>query len=281
MNKALTLFTIIAAAIGCTEPLDLDYTGKSSNSLVVDGSITTDTMAHKVVLSRTVDFTSPNAVYETNATVTLTDGEILYPLNEKEPGVYYTENNVYGVIGKTYYLNITTSDGATYEAQSTLNAISAIDSIIFVKEYEDLLEKNFYKLYFFGQESPELGQYYMWNLYLNDSLVNDTIDETPFQEDAWVNGKYLSYFDVFWLEEEAVNYDTIEVVLEMYSIPKEYYTFLYEVMSETTWRGGPWDPTPSNVSTNITNGGLGFFVAKARTYAKQMYYKPLEASGDD
>ena len=59
---------------------------------------------------------------------------------------------------------------------------------------------NFYKVYFYGLEPPELGQFYLWNLYLNDSLVNDTINETRFEEDSWVNGSYMKDFDIEFKE---------------------------------------------------------------------------------
>ena len=116
----------------------------------------------------------------------------------------------------------------------------------------------------------------MWNVYLNDSLINDTINETAFEEDTYVNGEYLENLEIYWLEEKNVNHDTVKVELEMISIPEEYYTYLIEIMSETTWRGSPWDPTPANVSTNISNGGAGFFVAMAKTSQTVMYYKTEE-----
>lgn len=278
MKQIIFIAIVIVMAAACTEPLDVDYEGKSTNSLIVDGSITNDTAAHQVILSRTMDYTSNELVYETDAVVTISDGEKEFQLSEKEPGMYYTESTVFGEIGKTYILNIETLDGKTYEAVSKMEPISTIDSITFKKEYVDFLETDFYKVYFFGQESPELGQYYYWDLYINDSLMNDTISETRFEEDAWVNGVYLSDFDIYWMTDEEIkgNADTLEVELVMYSMPKEYYMYLFELMSETDWRGSPWDATPANVSTNISNGGLGFFVARAKTKANYSYVRTLE-----
>ena len=278
MKKGIFILFILSVFIlsNCTEDLNTDYKGKSTNRLIVDGSITTDTTAHIVKLSRTLDFNATGINYETGATVTISDSEHIYILNEISPGTYSTDSSVYGVPGKTYSLYIETSDGEVYEASSRLNPISGIDSIKFVKEYFDLANMNFYKLYFYGQEDPEPGQFYLWNLYFNDSLVNDTIDETTFVEDEMVNGNYISDFDIYWIEEDDVKLDTFTIKLEMLSIPEEYYFYLVDIMSETSWRGSPWDPMPANVPTNISNNAVGFFVAQAKTSLSMFYTKPVE-----
>ena len=277
MKNILFILAVLVIGISsCTEDLKTDFKGKSEHLLMVEGYITTDTTAHKVILSRTFDFSDTAMIYERGAIVTISDSLNVYPLTEYEPGIYLTDSNVFGEIGHTYILNITLSDGTQHEAVSHLNAVSTIDSIRFAKEYFEFTDSYYYKAYFYGQEPPGKGQFYIWNLYLNDSLFNDTINETRFEEDEWVDGNYLEDFDVYWVEEESVRGDTIEVMLEMESIPEEYNDFLIELMMETTWRGSPWDPFPANISTNISGEAVGFFVAKAVTRAKVTYYKSIE-----
>lgn len=256
----------------CTEELDVDYAGESNNKLVVEGRITTDTMAHTIKLTRTVDFNAEDIQPERNAIVTIFDGDKIIELTENEPGIYQTAPDVYGEVGKTYTLNIELDNEQKYEAVSQLNPVSTIDSIRFVKESFSFTD-DLYIVYFYGQEPPEKGNFYYWNLYLNDSLVNDTIDETRFESDAFVNGQYIYDFDIYWVDEETVPWDTVEVTLEMLSIPEDYNSFLIEVFSETSWRGGPFDPTPANVLTNVSNGGIGFFYAAAINRETITYYK--------
>jgi len=270
------LAVLAIVSTSCTEDLDVDFEGKSSNRLVVDGRITSDTMNQKIILSRTIDAGSKDVVYETGAEVTLWDSTNLFVLNETEPGVYSTDDDFHGIPGKTYTLNITAKDGEEYEAISRMSPISAIDSIKIKKEYFGFADMDFYKVLFYGQESPEPGQYYMWNIYVNDSLANDTINETMFEEDSYVNGEYMDGIEIYWMTEEEVRDDTVKFELEMLSIPEEYYNYLVEVMMETTWRGSPWDPTPANVSSNISNGAVGFFVAMATTRQSIVYYKTDE-----
>lgn len=262
--------------IACTEELDTDYSGNSNNRLVVDGRITTDTMAHTIKLSRTVDFNASGIVMEEGAAVTISDGENLISLNEVEPGIYQTSPDVYGETGKIYALNIKLESGEEYTASSKLNSISTIDSIRFVRESFSFIEKDHYIVYFYGQEPAEKGNHYFWNLYLNDSLYNDTIDESRFESDIFVNGQYIYDFDIYWVDLEEVPWDTTEVTLEMMSIPEAYNSYLIEVFSETSRRGGPFDPTPANVSTNISNGAIGFFYAAAVTRKSITYIKTEE-----
>jgi len=274
-NIIIYLIALVFLA-SCTESLDSDYRGNSDNRLVIEGSITTDTMAHRVVLSRSVDFNAKNSSPEEGANVTISDGSVTFALSENKPGMYYTESDVYGLPGKTYTLTVELASGDLYTASSKMNSVSAIDSIRFVREDIPIAGEH-YKAYFYGWEPEEPGHRYLWNLYLNDSLWNDTISEIWFEEDTWVNGQYIYDFDIYWLDPEKVpSADTLQVIMEMYSIPNDYYVFLIEVMSETTWRGGPFDPTPANVSTNISNNALGFFYAASISRQSVMYIKSEE-----
>ena len=273
MKNIIYTLIILFAITYCTERLDLDYSDTGSSKLIVDGSITTDTTAHTVRLNRTVDYSAEELLPETGATVSILQDENLIPLTETVPGIYQTDSTVFGKSGKTYQLQITLGTGEEYHAETVINAVSSIDSIRFVRESFSFTNDDFYLLYFYGQEPPERGNFYFWNLYLNDSLYNDTIDEARFESDDFVNGQYIFDFDIYWVDPEKIPWDTTTVTLEMLSIPEEYNTYLIELFSETSWRGGPFDPTPANVTTNISNGAIGFFYGAAVTRKTITYIK--------
>lgn len=273
MKEIKYILILLFMITSCTERLDLDYTNTGSNKLIVDGRITTDTMAHTIRISRTVDFSAEDLAPEEGAIVTISDGENLISLSETSPGIYQTDPSVYGIVGRDYKLHILLDNGEEYEAETRINSVSTIDSIRFVRESFSFTKDEFYLLYFYGQEPPESGNHYFWNLYLNDSLYNDTIDESRFESDDFVNGQYIFDFDIYWVETEKIPWDTTVVTLEMLSIPEEYNTYLIELFSETSWRGGPFDPTPANVTTNISNGAIGFFYGAAITRKSITYIK--------
>ena len=279
MINKLIYFVILISSLflwKCTEDLDVGYIGSSNDRLIVYGKITTDTMRHTVKLSRSLDYSSSEEKPERNATVTISDGDTIFSLKETSAGTYQTDSTVYGIPGKTYTLSIELENDSVYTATAELLPITGTDSIRVKKEYFSFMDEYYYKVYFFGQEPAGKGDYYLWNLYLNDSLYNDTINETAFESDEWVDGAYIHDFDVYWVEEDAITKDTTDVMLEMYSLTEDYYMFLFELMSETTWRGGPFDPTPANVRTNISNSGLGYFSAHAISRGKFRYIKSKE-----
>lgn len=263
MNRIYILLSVLSLVfVGCTEKLDTDYQGETDNLLVVVGELSTDTTSHKVFLSRTVNYNADTAEAERGATVTITDivSNRVFELNEIAPGVYSTQPDVFGVVEHEYRLDIQTSNGEDYFAVSKINSVTDIDSISVKFAYESFIGEYFYKVYFFGQEPAGKGDYYKWDLYMNDTLYSDTLSKSQFQSDDFVDGQYISDFDIYWLEPKEVKGDTVLFTVEMGSLTEDYYNYLIEVMSETAWRGGPFDPTPANVSTNI-EGGLarGFF----------------------
>lgn len=268
--RAIIYVLAILTIVSCTEKLDVDYKGKTDNELVVYGGITTDTTTHTIELKRAIDYNSAQQPMVTGAYVTISDGNNVFELSESDPGIYQTAPWVYGVPGTAYQLNIELN-GEIYSAIDTMPATSPIDSIKIRKELFPFDENYYHKLYFYGQENPKPGNYYRWDVYINDSLRSDTLSEINFQPDDWVNGIYIIDFDVYWLPEYNFPQKTSKVELKMSCISHAYYYYLYNTLSESAWRGGPYDPIPANVPSNVENA-LGFFFTKAIS-RKSVIYK--------
>ena len=60
----------------------------------------------------------------TGANVTILNNSDVIPLSEQEPGHYYTDSDVYGLIGERYELHIELSNGENYEAITYIQNIS-------------------------------------------------------------------------------------------------------------------------------------------------------------
>ena len=85
-NKVLLFLLILAPLYSCTERIDISL-DNSAVRLVVEGSLTTDTMSHKVLLSSTSGYfynQPPQPV--SGATVTISDGENILNLNRDYSG---------------------------------------------------------------------------------------------------------------------------------------------------------------------------------------------------
>ena len=131
MNKSLFYIALVfLLTLGCTKEVDIELNNEENSRLVVEGLITTEQTAHKVRLTRTSSyFSNQSPPVETGATVSVSDGTTTFLLSETEPGLYVTDSNVAGEIGKTYTLNISTTDGEKYTASCELKQIAHLDSI--------------------------------------------------------------------------------------------------------------------------------------------------------
>jgi hypothetical protein len=262
---------------GCEEIMDLRFEGTKDKTLVVEGQITTDTMAHTVMLSWTGDFfNKPPQDMVTSAVLTITDGEKTYNLTEtsEQPGVYKTDPDVYGEIGKTYTLHISLPDGREFSGSDLLPDCADIDSIAQSDNYNHGFfgyEYYGYDLLLYAQEPEPAGDNYMYFLYLNDSLVSDSLSEVLFASDEFVNGNYINGLQTHIIGEDLFVGDSMKVTLEMQSITTGYYDFLSGMLLEI-WRGSPWDGPPANVPGNISNDARGYFRASDVKRKTRIFY---------
>jgi len=224
-------------------------------------------MSHIIILSSSSDFFSidPQEMIR-NADLRITDGEKSFKLAETIPGVYLTEPSVYGEIGKTYTLKIKLEDGREYSASDRIYSLPEVDSVTvrdtILYQGPDKGNVSGYAIMYFGPEKPSPGDYYFWNLYINDSIFNKYYWNSTFTDDKFVNGSYIHDFMVYFVKNSDVPKDTNVITLETLSISKNYYNFLTDSNQETVWRGSPWDAPPANISSNVENGA-GFFKASA------------------
>ncbi|MCF8304064.1 MAG: DUF4249 domain-containing protein, partial [Bacteroidales bacterium] len=134
--KTLALFFLTGVFFSsCTEKIDVEL-DESYTRLVVDGSITTDTMAHTIRLLETADyFANQPATPVTGAEIKVNDGNGSIQLTEDKPGIYKTAPDYFAEVGKTYHLTINLQSevgGHTiYEATEKVNPIAEMDSIGF------------------------------------------------------------------------------------------------------------------------------------------------------
>lgn len=258
MKYILSFSIILILIYSCTEKIDIELNDEKNSRLVVDGGITTDTASHTIKLTRTSSyFENQKTPAETNAIVSISDGTNLFMLTETSPGVYRTAPDVAGKFGKTYTLNIELANGEKYEASCKIDTIPAIDLIEYY--YHEVYESYIFLL--FAQEPEGKGDNYMFNIYLDGKLDNDTLRETSFQGDELFDGMYIPGLEIYYLPENEISKDTTHVKIDMLSMTKAQLDYYLALMMETDWRGGPYDGPPANIPSNISKGALGFFWA--------------------
>lgn len=269
-TKILILTIILAGLLAqCTERIEVEV-DSTYTRLVVEGYVTTDTMAHSVKLSLSGDyFINKQAGRISNAVVMIDDGDRLFELSEseKEPGLYLTDPGFHGIPGKTYTLLIShvdaDGDGAyeEYTAESLLPPVAPMDSIGL-----ELMETPHFKIYqvlVYAWDPPETN-FYAFRVYRNNTLLTDTLSELIVQSDEFFNGNYTYGIPSQFLDQDEEgevleNGDT--VVFELNGITEEYYQFVMEAQSEVFSRTPIFSGPPANITSNISNGALGFFTA--------------------
>lgn len=273
INRFIILSILAFAITSCTEDIDLEL-NNGYERLVVEGSLTNEAKIHEIKLSKTASYFSElQTQMVSNAEVSITDGTNTFILTENpdKPGIYQTEPDVKGIPGNTYTLNINNAEinnkVENYTATCDMHEIASMDSI-------QLEHMKKYKLYFvnvYAKDPAATKDYYLFNVYLNGNLYSDTISEQIVQSDDFFNGNYTYGITSQILYDNDVEIgDTI--TFELAGITREYYNFILELQTESGFSIPLFSGPPANVSTNVSNGGLGFFsvysVSKASTIVK-------------
>jgi hypothetical protein len=263
----ISVFTLLTA---CTEPIDIEL-DSSFSRLSVFGEISTDSTVHNIRLTRSADyFYNQPSVGVSDAIVKISDGEneIFLTENPLNPGNYQTPSGFFGIPGKTYVLVIENvdidKDGVmeSYSASSFLPFLASQDSIRIKYSKNSFYEGTEIMLY--AQDPAESIDYYAFKIIKNGILQTDSLPEIIAQDDLFFNGKYTNGITVQFLDEakegeQVFPGDTI--TLEMLGITKEYYIFIIEAQTELFGSNPLFSGPPANISTNISNGALGFFGA--------------------
>lgn len=248
----------------CTEKIDIEL-DSSDIRCVIYGEITTDTMAHKVKITRSADyFSNQPADPIRGATVTITNGTEIFQLNESstEPGCYFTSPDVYGTPGDTYTINVSNVDLlgngnlTSYTASSKLNPVEKLDSID--AKYNNF---GFWEVLIWAKEPAETEDYYMFKLHINDVLYTDSLSNLVIQDDILINGSYVNGASAFYLFEKDTLKPGDRLTVEICNINKDFYHFIYEAQLMSSPQVPIFSGPPANVRTNFNNGAIGYFAA--------------------
>lgn len=264
----IILFSSVILFSACDEEeitLNLD---SSPVRLVVDGMITTDTMAHCVSLSLSSDyFYNKPAVRVSGAKVTISDGDETFELVESEtaPGKYYTPADYFGKQNHLYTLEITGVDLAGIAKDEVFSAESYLHSVLTVDylEVDYTTQFDLWKVLLYAQDPAE-ENFYLFKLLRNGKLITDEYAEMSVTNDEYFDGNYIDGVWLFELDYEDRDEDLQAgdvLTVESYMIDENYYDFLVAAQEETSPKNPLFSTIPANVPGNISNGALGVFTA--------------------
>ncbi len=259
--SAIIMFFFTSCTQEIDIPLDSTYT-----RLVVWGEISSDTTVHSIYLTKTSDFFNPSLPQGvSNAVVSLSwnSSSLILIENDTVQGLYQTPPNFYALSNTLYRLNISNVDinedgiSEEYFAESQVREIGHIDSI----KIQFWPAFKYVSIRLWAKDSIT-EDYYMIRVRKNGIMLSDSLREWAITNDVIFNGNNTNGIDVYWLdqkrEDEKVQPgDTI--TLEISSIPKEYFDFLWQVYFASGFQTPLFSQTPGNVVSNISNGAMGHF----------------------
>lgn len=282
MNKTIAQLgrlagVLLLAAVlftSCEDVIEVDLPEGSLDLVGVEASITTQEEP-TVFLYRTLRVDQDEAYPGiSGATVTLSDdatpsNQVTLVEDEVKKGLYHVPQNMsfLGVAGREYTLNIQTA-GITLIAKDKLSAVEPIDSIQVVPSMRG--DKRFLGIFTYGQEPKGVGDYYKWDIYVNDTLLYKT-EHLAVASDEFVDGNYINkleiftdFYDVNKPEDRLLNlHDTIQV--KQSSISEFAYNYYFQMINQGS-TGGLFSVPAANIKSNFTSSDgkpvLGLFVAR-------------------
>lgn len=270
MKYILSLIAITFVLSSCEDVIDVEL-DNGKTLLVVEGMLTDEIKDQKIILSTTAPYfnnAKPPRVsgafvelreYDPSGTLIVVDTLVEQVANS---GEYFTQKISKGSIGNKYDLRINAL-GESYQSTSTMQRIPEIDSLVFIYESYPIPELTGYHAYYYGPETPGLGDNYLFRVYKNGKLY-DNPNELYFASDELVDGNYIGKVDI--TPEPFEKGDTISV--EMYTTSRDQYYFFVELSKQVN-NGGIFANPPANVRTNIFNinssgsKAVGYFSANA------------------
>lgn len=263
--------TLVIAS--CTERIDIALED-SDIKIIVYGSISTDTVAHKIKITQSADYYNnqpPQGI--SGASLSITDGQNIYALTESttEQGVYYTQPNVYGISGKTYKLNAEnviipgTSSAKTLTAQSTIPELKDNYQKIYLDSINVKYNDNWegWIVNGWANEPADQKNFYMFKVYINDVLYSDSLNNLMISDDKLINGNSTNGAALYFIQEPDTIKAGYKVTLELCVINEDHFRFLYEAQTSSQPQIPIFSAPPANARTNISNGAIGYFSAYA------------------
>ncbi len=276
MSFLTVLFFVLGSVLlsSCEDVIDVKLNEEELNLYAVQATIsTTDEPVVFLYHTLRVDQDSEYPGIS-GAEVVISDdstpvNEITLIENPEKKGLYEVpdETSFKGVAGHEYTVTIRTN-GNTLTAKDILSRVEPIDSIRVEPSLRG--DKRFLGVFTYGQETPGVGNYYKWDIYVNDSLLNDA-QQISIAWDKFVDGNYISKLEIFTdfhdinkPEDRELNLnDTIMV--KQTSISEFVYNYYFQVINQSS-TGSLFSVPPANIKSNFTctdgRPVLGLFVAR-------------------
>ena len=268
------LFILAIFFSSCEDVIDVKLNEENLNLLAVEAYITTldePTVFVYRTLKVNLDEDYPGV---SGAEVVISDDatpskQITLVEDASRKGFYQVPQNgsFLGVAGREYTLTIKTQE-TTLIAKDKLNAVEPIDSIQVVPSMRG--GKRFLGVFTYGLEPEGIGNYYKWDVYINDTLLHEA-NLMAIASDEFVDGNYITGLEVYTDFHDLTKPEDRKLKLKntVYvkhtSISQFAYNFYFQMFNQSG-TGSLFSVPPANIKSNFTSSDgklvLGIFAAR-------------------
>lgn len=242
--NCIVLFLIGISLWSCTDVIEVDLE-EATPRIVIDASLQWERGSlgnvQEIRISRTRNFFDNEPRFVEGALVTIEDelGQ-LFEFEEIEPGFYRT-NTFDPALNRRYFLSIQIGD-ELFEATEVLTSVS---DIVSVEQTDDGgFAGGNREVSVFYNDPVEEENFYVFKFFVDFLAFPDF----NIQTDEFTNGNVSS---VNFSNEELSIGDVITI--QHQGISRNYYNFLFRLLSQTGSAGGPFQAQPASVRGNIIN----------------------------
>lgn len=253
MKKIHLYIILLIFSFSCEELTEWEEKGSFVPKLVVEGFLTNRPGYNYVKLSLPVVEGGSDPRVISGATVVVTDGENFEIFSEdpENPGYYYPENSIRGVVNRNYLLYVKFNEleftaGARMYPVGPMNEFSwrAVDTEL--KQY---------------RINPQNGNDPSMTRYIVEWTDSNGPQKTVFYHYQIQSVDVNEFFKP--ATQSLVFPEDARVIRQKYSLSPDHQVFIRSLLSETEWKGGWFDILPGNLHTNLSAGGAGFFAASS------------------
>jgi hypothetical protein len=273
MKKYLIPLLIALLFTSCQDVIDVKLNEEDMGLYAVEAKITTVDepwvfLTKGLPVNADEDFQGIN-----NAIVTIFDdaepaNTLTLVEDTAKSGLYVVPAGIdyYGAEGRVYTITIETGN-VELTATDKLYPVEKIDSIDIWPSLRG--DGRFLGIFTFGRETPGVGNYYKWDIYINDTLLNDA-STMAVASDELVDGNYVNALEIFTdyhdpnkPADRKLQYGD-RVGVKQISLSAFAYTYFYQLIGQSQ-AGFIFSVPTANVKGNFTGSDgkevLGLFTA--------------------
>lgn len=247
--------------MACQKQTDWNLNTQASDKIVVDGTITNENKTQSVRITYPITQLNETPQPLTGAYVVINDEDSTHLFTEEplNPGYYSSNSKFIGQEVHQYTL-IINNNGKIYSAKSLMEPAISFHPLTYSKNTGD-------NLYHIDKVTTSFNatQNAMYEVLLDWSTVAGYENQNPADCKArllYYSLPTLDVSEVLAPQMEKVSFPAGTIIIEKrYTLNPEHAAYIRALLSETTWTGGLFDSSHSNIPTNLSNGALGFFAA--------------------